>query len=130
MSLGTVLGMVPVAARDPLTELRRGVLEHCVLAVVRQEEAYAFDIVRTLSSAGGLVTSEGTIYPLLSRLRRDGLVATTWRESDTGPPRRYYRITNDGARTLDAFVGDWERFRDSVDRVLALPVRGGERYGH
>jgi PadR family transcriptional regulator PadR len=122
--------MVPVAARDPLTELRRGVLEHCVLAVVRQEEAYAFDIVRTLSSAGGLVTSEGTIYPLLSRLRRDGLVATTWRESDAGPPRRYYRITNDGARTLDAFVGDWERFRDSVDRVLALPVRGGERYGH
>jgi PadR family transcriptional regulator PadR len=130
MSLGTVLCMVPVAARDPLTELRRGVLEHCVLAVVRQEEAYAFDIVRTLSSAGGLVTSEGTIYPLLSRLRRDGLVATTWRESDAGPPRRYYRITNDGARTLDAFVGDWERFRDSVDRVLALPVRGGERYGH
>jgi PadR family transcriptional regulator PadR len=123
-------GMVVGEARDPLTELRRGVLEHCVLAVVRRKEAYAFDIVRALSSAGGLVTSEGTIYPLLSRLRRDGLVATTWRESDAGPPRRYYRITNDGERTLDAFVGDWERFRDSVDGVLALPVRGGERDGH
>jgi PadR family transcriptional regulator PadR len=129
MPLGTVLGMVPVAARDPLTELRRGVLEYCVLAVVRSAEAYAFDIVRTLSGAGGLVTSEGTIYPLLSRLRRDGWVATTWRESDAGPPRRYYRVTRDGERALTAFVADWERFRDSVDGVLAMPVRGGERDG-
>lgn len=122
-------GMVVGEARDPLTQLRRGVLEHCVLAVVRRKEAYAFDIVRVLSGAGGLVTSEGTIYPLLSRLRRDGLVATTWRESDAGPPRRYYRITNDGERTLDAFVIDWERFRDSVDAVLAPLVREGERDG-
>jgi PadR family transcriptional regulator PadR len=122
--------MVVGEARDPLTELRRGVLEHCVLAVVRRKEAYAFDIVRALSSAGGLVTSEGTIYPLLSRLRRDGLVATTWRESDAGPPRRYYRLTTDGERTLDRFAVDWERFRDSVDGVLALQVRGGERDGH
>jgi PadR family transcriptional regulator PadR len=111
--------MVPGETRNPLTELRRGVLEYCVLAVVRDEESYAFDIVRELASAGELVTSEGTIYPLLSRLRRDRLVTTTWRESDAGPPRRYYRITHAGRRALDGFARDWSRFRDAVDVILS-----------
>lgn len=111
--------MVAGETRDPLTELRRGVLEHCVLAVMRQQETYAYEIVRALSDSGGLMTSEGTIYPLLSRLRRDGLVQTTWRESESGPPRRYYRLTSQGQRALDAFVRDWTRFRDAVDAVLA-----------
>ena len=102
-----------------MTELRRGVLEHCVLAVMREKECYAYEIVRVLSDAGGLVTSEGTIYPLLSRLRRDGLVETTWRESEAGPPRRYYRLTGAGHRNLDDFVDDWARFRRAVDAVLA-----------
>lgn len=121
--------MVVGEARDPLTELRRGVLEYCVLAVVRPKESYAFDIVRVLSGAGGLVTSEGTIYPLLSRLRRDGFVTTTWRESEAGPPRRYYRITRQGERALDAFVRDWGRFSDAVDDVLGDPVVEGETDG-
>ena len=121
-------GMVPGETRNPLTELRRGVLEHCVLAVVREEESYAFDIVRVLSDAGELVTSEGTIYPLLARLRRDRLVTTTWRESDAGPPRRYYRITEQGRRALDTFAGDWARFRSAVDALLGAP-RGGETSG-
>lgn len=111
--------MVPVETRNPFTELRRGVLEHCVLAIVRPKESYAFDIVRVLSGAGGLVTSEGTIYPLLSRLRRDGLVTTEWRESEAGPPRRYYRITQEGERALDTFIEDWRKFSDAVDDVLA-----------
>ena len=121
--------MVLGETRNPLTELRRGVLEHCVLAVVRAEESYAFDIVRALASAGGLMTSEGTIYPLLSRLRRDHLVTTTWRESDAGPPRRYHRITDDGRRALDVFVGDWTRFRDAVDAVLGTGARGEKSDG-
>jgi PadR family transcriptional regulator PadR len=110
--------MVVGETRNPLTELRRGVLEYCVLAVVRDDESYAFDIVRELAEAGELVTSEGTIYPLLSRLRRDRLVTTTWRESDAGPPRRYYRITDAGRRALDGFARDWTRFRDAVDAIL------------
>ena len=110
--------MVPGETRNPLTELRRGVLEYCVLAVVRDDESYAFDIVRELSGAGELVTSEGTIYPLLSRLRRDKLVETTWRESTEGPPRRYYRITDDGRRALDGFTLEWARFRTAVDAIL------------
>lgn len=121
--------MVHGETRNPLTELRRGVLEHCVLAVVRDEESYAFEIVRELGSAGDLVTSEGTIYPLLSRLRRDRLVTTTWRESDAGPPRRYYRITDDGRRALDAFARDWSRFRDAVDSLIGDTAQGGNSDG-
>jgi PadR family transcriptional regulator PadR len=117
--------MVHGEARNSLTELRRGVLEHCVLAVVRDREVYAFDIVRSLASAGELLTSEGTIYPLLSRLRRDRLVTTTWRESDAGPPRRYYLITNEGRRALQTFAGDWARFRDAVDALLDGGDLGG-----
>lgn len=119
--------MVPAGARDALSELRRGVLQHCVLAVVREGESYGFDIVRLLSRNGGLVTSEGTIYPLLSRLRRDGLVTTTWRESDSGPPRRYYRITADGRRALEGFTADWQQFRAAVDAVLDGELREGGR---
>src|ERR1035437_6767748 len=99
--------MVAGETRDPLTELRRGVLEHCVLAVVLPNESSVYQIVRSLSDQGGLVTSEGTIYPLLSRLRRDGLVDTTWRESGSGPPRRYYRLPADGPRPPAAFAGGW-----------------------
>ena len=118
--------MEPGGARNPMTELRRGVLEFCVLARVRAEETYAFEIVRRLGGDGGLLTSEGTIYPLLARLRRDGLVTTTGRESDAGPPRRYYRVTPDGGRALDAFTRDWARFRDAVDLQLAGPAGGGD----
>jgi len=122
---GTMFRMVVGETRNQLTELRRGVVEHCVLALIRDEDSYAFDIVRDLA-ARGLVTSEGTIYPLLARLRRDGLVTTTWRESDAGPPRRYYHITNDGRRVLDDFIGDWTGFREAVDELLADTARGGE----
>jgi PadR family transcriptional regulator, regulatory protein PadR len=65
-----------------------------------------------------MVTTEGTIYPLLSRLRRDGLVETSWRESSSGPPRRYYRLTHEGRTALAAFSGEWTTFRDAVDRFL------------
>lgn len=101
-----------------ISQLRRGVLEFCVLALLREEERYGFEIVRALSEAGGLVTTEGTLYPLLGRLRKEGVVETTWRESPTGPPRRYYRLTPDGRALLDAFIAEWMRFRDSVDTLL------------
>lgn len=121
--------MVQGETRNPLTELRRGVLEHCVLAVLSGDESYAFDIVRVLSGAGELVTSEGTIYPLLARLRRDRLVTTDWRESDAGPPRRYYRITDAGRRSLVVFGGDWARFRNAVDALLGQASQGGDTGG-
>jgi PadR family transcriptional regulator PadR len=108
-----------MAPRDStISQLRRGVLEFCVLALLRDGERYSFDLVRALSDVDGLVTSEGTLYPLLGRLRREGLVESMWRESSAGPPRRYYTITPDGDATLRTFAAQWSRFRDSVDGLL------------
>src|SRR4030095_8088046 len=101
-----------------LAQMRKGTLQYCVLALLADEERYGFDLVRALAETDGMVTSEGTIYPLLSRLRRDGLVETTWRESSTGPPRRYYRLTKDGRASLAAFKDEWGRFRDAVDHLV------------
>lgn len=100
-----------------MAQLRRGVLEHCVLALLEGEARYAYDLVSDLGEAG-LVASEGTVYPLLSRLRRDGLVETVWRESVAGPPRRYYSLTLNGRDSLDAFRRSWRDFRTSVDRIV------------
>jgi len=101
-----------------LSQLRRGVLEYCVMAALRDGERYGYELVAQLASADGLLTSEGTIYPLLGRLRNDGSVATTWRESASGPPRRYYSLTAGGHAALERFTGEWARFRDAVDAVL------------
>lgn len=87
--------MEPAEASFP-AQLRRGVLEHCVLALVESRPMYGLDLARALHDHG-VLDSEGTLYPLLSRLRRRGLVDSTWEESPSGPPRRYYRLTPDGA---------------------------------
>ena len=68
------------------SQLRRGVLEYCVLALLREQERYGFELVRSLSAVDGLVTSEGTIYPLLTRLRKEALVTTFWQESARARP--------------------------------------------
>jgi PadR family transcriptional regulator, regulatory protein PadR len=101
-----------------LAQMRKGTLQYCVLALLAGEERYGFDLVRSLAETDGMVTSEGTIYPLLSRLRRDGLVETTWRESSSGPPRRYYKLTAAGRAALTAFKDEWGRFRDAVDHFV------------
>lgn len=89
-----------------------------MLALLRDGERYGFELVRELAAVDGLVTSEGTIYPLLTRLRRDQLVTTFWRESESGPPRRYYRLTDTGRTALADFTKEWSRFRNSVDAIL------------
>ena len=113
-----------VAVRDgTIAQLRRGVLEFCVLALLRGGERYGFELVRALSEADGIVTTEGTLYPLLGRLRREGLVETTWRESPAGPPRRYYRLTPSGDSALSAFREEWTRFSAAVDDLLETQER-------
>ena len=107
------------SASGRATQLRRGALPYCVLAMLAGGEFYGFDLVRSLGAVDGMVTSEGTIYPLLSRLVREGLVATTWRDSPTGPPRKYYALTRAGQRELADFRDEWEQFRDSVDAILS-----------
>lgn len=112
-----------VGAREGSTaQLRRGVLEFCVLALLRDGERYGFELVQRLSEVEGLVTTEGTLYPLLGRLRREGVVETTWRESPSGPPRRYYQLTVAGKAVLAAFTDEWTRFRNGVDALLGTGV--------
>lgn len=102
-----------------IAQMRRGALEFCVMSLLEERERYGFELIQNLSEVDGMVTSEGTIYPLLSRLRRDGAVATTWRESANGPPRRYYQLTPAGRKALATFRSEWARFRAAVDQFLA-----------
>jgi PadR family transcriptional regulator PadR len=110
--------MVPGGTTKLMAQLRRGSIQYCVLALLRDGDRYGFELTRTLADADGLVTSEGTVYPLLARLRQDGLVETRWEESTQGPPRRYYRLTSEGEAALEAFTIQWRRFRDAIDGLL------------
>ena len=109
--------MVP-GEESILSNLRRGALEYCVLALLRDGASYGLDIARALGGDGILMSGEGTLYPLLARLRKAGLVETTWQESSAGPPRRYYALTEEGERALAAFTRAWHPFRDAVDAAL------------
>jgi PadR family transcriptional regulator, regulatory protein PadR len=100
---------------------RNGALESCVLALLQHESSYGFDLIRRLRLADGLVTSEGTIYPLLARLRKSGLTETKWKVSESGPPRRYYLITEQGKAAFSQFRRHWITYRDSVDALLKAP---------
>lgn len=111
--------MVTGSTAKLMAQMRRGAIEYCVLALLRGQDRYGFELTRSLSEADGLVTSEGTVYPLLSRLRNDGLVESFWQESSQGPPRRYYRLTEDGRIALESFTVQWRRFRDAVDQLIA-----------
>ncbi len=88
------------------------------MALLAGTSRYGFELVQALSRVDGMLTSEGTIYPLLGRLRREGLVETEWRESTSGPPRRYYALTDEGTRALATFRQEWATFRDAVDTIL------------
>ncbi len=103
--------------------MRKGLLEYCVIALLTREPRYGYELVQELAKVDGMLTSEGTLYPLLGRLRRDGLVETEWRESSGGPPRKYYRLTPAGQRALNAFRQEWATFRTAVDTFL----KGGLR---
>ena len=96
------------------TQLRKGVLELCILSAVAGRALYGYDIVKKLRQIEGLVISEGTIYPLLSRLKRDGLVRATIAESSEGPPRKYYQLTGRGRRVLDGMDQAWRAIVSGV----------------
>jgi PadR family transcriptional regulator len=94
------------------------VVEYCVLSLIEPEPRYGFEITQLLGADDRLLLTEGSVYPLLSRLRNDDLVSTEWRESSAGPPRRYYKLTAAGRRALTDFRQEWLQFRQAVDAVL------------
>lgn len=111
--------MVAGTTRD--TQLLKGVLDMCLLSIIGEEPSYGYEMVRKLQARGLRLGSEGSIYPLLSRLERSRLVEGYLVQSHEGPARKYYRITDRGRKTLADWLTEWRTFRDGVDDVL-----GGE----
>ena len=109
----------PMAIDDNwTTQLRKGVLELCILNIVGNDRVYGYDIVRQLRGLDGLVISEGTIYPILSRLKRDGLVRTSLEESPTGPARKYYELTRRGEQLRDDMNAYWDGLAKGISDLM------------
>ncbi len=97
-------------------QLKKGVLEMCVLALLSNGDGYAYDIAQRLNDEIGM--GEGTIYPLMRRMQADGLVSTYLMESASGPPRKYYRLTAEGKRTFISQRAEWNAFESAVRKLL------------
>lgn len=99
------------------TQMRKGVLELCTLAIISEKDAYASDIIGTLK-ASDLIVVEGTLYPMLTRLKNEGMLSYRWEESTSGPPRKYYQLTSEGKETLDRLKQNWEDLTEAVNRII------------
>lgn len=97
-------------------QMRKGVLEYCILSILREDDKYASEILGALKDAKMLVV-EGTIYPLLTRLKNAGLLNYRWEESTSGPPRKYYALTETGQLFLKELNGTWDELRNAVNLV-------------
>ena len=96
------------------SQMRKGMLEYCILLLLKRQAAYASDIIQKLKEADLLVV-EGTLYPLLTRLKKDGLLAYEWQESTQGPPRKYYCLTDSGQQFLDELDKAWGEISNTVN---------------
>jgi PadR family transcriptional regulator PadR len=105
-------------------QLRKGCLELAVLAALWDGKLYGLEILRQLETDSDLVISEGTVYPLLSRLKSFGFLESEWVESNGGHPRKYYALTTAGKRRVQEMVGIWGRFSSSMGRLLRPLTKG------
>ena len=101
---------------DRFAPIRKGLLEFLILRIVATGKVYVADILGRLSDTE-FATQEGTLYPLLSRMRREALVDYEWQESEAGPPRKYYRLTDPGRRALEDLQGYWNHLNDTLTRL-------------
>jgi PadR family transcriptional regulator PadR len=99
------------------TQLRKGVLEFCILTIIGRGRVYGYDIIRRLRDVDSLVAAEGTIYPILSRLKRDGLVRTSLEESPEGPARKYYELTRRGEQLVADMTAYWDGLTQGVSNL-------------
>lgn len=102
------------------SQMRKGMLEYCILLLLRCGPAYASDIIRQLNEAELLVV-EGTLYPLLTRLKKDGLLSYEWQESTQGPPRKYYALTPEGEEFLTNLNAVWNELATTVSLLKQAP---------
>lgn len=97
-------------------QMRKGMLEYCILLVLRGEDAYASDIMKRLKEVQ-LIVVEGTLYPLLTRLKNAEVLAYRWEESTQGPPRKYYSLTDKGHELLVELEASWNELVDTVNKI-------------
>lgn len=98
------------------SQMRKGILEYCILSLLARKEAYPSEILEEMKKAR-LIVVEGTLYPLLTRLKNAGLLSYRWEESSSGPPRKYYRLTELGERFLKELDETWDELRQAVHHV-------------
>jgi PadR family transcriptional regulator, regulatory protein PadR len=110
------------AKEERQTQLLRGVLDLCALAVMAEEPVYGYELTKRLHSRGLSTVGEGSVYPLLGRLEREGLVETYRQASNGGPPRKYYRPSAAGMRALRTGIAEWKTTRDALNSVLESEV--------
>jgi len=96
------------------SQMRKGMLEYCIMLLLHSQPCYANDIIQRLREAE-MIVMEGTLYPLLSRLKNDGVLGYEWRESTQGPPRKYYTLTADGEEALNQLDASWEEISRTVN---------------
>lgn len=97
-------------------QMRKGVLEYCILSIIKRGDAYASDIIDELKKAEMIVV-EGTLYPLLTRLKNENLLQYRWEESTSGPPRKYYALTEEGEQFLEQLALTWTQLKEAVNKV-------------
>jgi PadR family transcriptional regulator PadR len=98
------------------SQMRKGMLEYCILSILDKQEAYASSIIDALKEAG-LIVVEGTLYPLLIRLKNQGSLTYRWEESPQGPPRKYYGISEDGRALLSAMDASWNDLVETINTL-------------
>lgn len=98
-------------------QIRKGLLEFCILQIISREEVYTSDIIEELTNSK-IIVVEGTVYPLLNRLKKFGYIQHVWRESNQGPPRKYYSITYDGTLHIKELLVSWNEIDKSVKKLL------------
>ena len=98
-------------------QMRKGVLEFCILSILSDGEHYPTEIIERMKTAKLLVV-EGTLYPLLTRLKNDGLLTYRWEESTSGPPRKYFTLSEEGRKTLTELINSWTELTDSVNQII------------
>ncbi len=103
------------------SQMRKGFLEYCILSILRNRDAYASSIISVLKDAKMIVV-EGTLYPLLTRQKNQGLLTYRWEESPQGPPRKYYSLTEKGKATLDEMDSSWNELCESIDIIKGLKI--------
>jgi PadR family transcriptional regulator PadR len=111
---------------NKIKQLRKGILELAILGCLYHESHYGYSLVKILSGEGDITLTEGTIYPILSRLAKEGLIRSEWIESQQGPPRKYYSVTAGGKKTFEVLNGEFKKLAELIVDVKKEPEKKGQ----